>query len=391
MNRIRAVLLVDHPIQHFSPALRALATHPQLRVRTFYWKAPANGVHDPAFGRHIRWNTDLYTGYDSWSPRDEAAAWIRGLSVLRELYRDRPEVMLCFGWASPVARVGIAFASVTGTPLLYYGDSNWQASVNGRYDRVRKRILRRLFQSADGAISTGAFNREFYIAHGLDPRRIHPGVCPANVEAFYAAGLERPERDSSEKDDRPLVIGFAGKFIAAKGVGDLIDAVATLPRERPWELWLIGDGPLRPDLQVAVARRGLRDRVRFLGFKNTDELPLLMSAVDIMVMPSRREPRGLVAVEAMAAGAATIVSSATSVWGPGDVLQHEHSGLVFARGDVGALAKCLRQLMDDPAMRRRLGAAGRSRALSCGPDQFAATTAAALISTVERQTLVPSR
>jgi glycosyltransferase involved in cell wall biosynthesis len=386
MTEVRAAVLIRQPIQHFAPALRMLADQPGLRVRTYYWTAPPAGMHDPAFGRHIQWDTDLYSGYDWWSPPAEDSDWARGHGIIRRLRRDRPQVLLCFGWASPVARLGIAFAAMTGTPLLYYGDSNWRAAVGGRRPRLRRLILRRLFRAAAGAVSTGAFNREFYIAHGMAPQWIHPGVYPTDVEAFRAAGRGRLTRAAAGGNGPPLVIGFAGKFVAIKGVDDLIEAAARLPRERRFELWLIGDGPLRSELVSLIARHGLTDRVRLLGFKNTDEVPALMAAVDIMVVPSRREPRGLVAVEAMAAGAATVVSSATGVWGPGDVLQHEDTGLVYPAGDVEALAGCLLRLMDDDELRTRLAAAGRDRAMSCGPAGFVGTTATALISTAGAST-----
>jgi glycosyltransferase involved in cell wall biosynthesis len=232
-----------------------------------------------------------------------------------------------------------------------------------------------MFQIAAGAVSTGAFNREFYLAHGMPAHGVHPGVLPSDIPRFAAARTGSRSAD----DARPLVIGFAGKFTPIKGAEDLIAAAALLPRDEPWELRLIGDGPLRSDLEVLVDAHGLGDRVRFLGFKNTDELPALFGEIDIMVVPSRVEPRGLVAIEAMAAGAAVVVSSATGVWGPGDVLEHERSGLVFPTADVDALAQCLLRLIRDGALRARLAREARARAAESGPDGFAATAADALL------------
>jgi glycosyltransferase involved in cell wall biosynthesis len=119
-------------------------------------------------------------------------------------------------------------------------------------------------------------------------------------------------------------------------------------------LWLIGDGPLRSHLEALVRQHDLTRRVRFLGFRNSHEVPTVMADLDILVLPSRREARGLVAVEAMVSGAATIVSSATGVWGPGDMLQHEETGLVYSVGEIDALTASLLRLMDDPALRARI-------------------------------------
>jgi glycosyltransferase involved in cell wall biosynthesis len=367
-------VLLDHPAHYFSPAFRLLAENRTIDNTVYYWNAAVEGAMDPGFGRAVRWEGDLHSGYRWWAPGPDDPNWRRARRVLHALAAQRPQVILCFGWGSPIARLAILFATVTGTPLLYYGDTNPQHS---RYDRVRRPILRTLFRRAAGSLTTGALNREFYLAHGLQPDRIHPGVLPTDVAAFAAAGRSRAARLATTNEP-PVVIGFAGKLIVIKGVDDLIRAAARLPGRDRWELRLVGDGPLRPRLEALVEECGITERVRFLGFRDSSEMPTLMATCDIVVVPSHREARGLVAVEAMAAGAATVVSSATGVWGPGDVLQHDLSGLVFAAKDVDALAAALQRLIDDPALRQRLADAGRQRAMSCGPEAFAATAATAL-------------
>jgi glycosyltransferase involved in cell wall biosynthesis len=367
---------MGHPIQHFAPGLRLLAQDVDLHV--YYWDAATDGLFDPGFGRHVRWSADLHSGYHWWSP-PAGSGWRRHLALLRQLRRDRPEAVLCFGWRTPAARTAIAFAALSGVPLLYYGDTNPFASLGRGRGILRSLVLRRLFRSA-GAVSTGTFNREFYVRHGMAPDRIHPGVYPTDVDRFRAAAEDRPGPAPDGRRERPLVIGFCGKFTAIKGVADLVEAAAALPRERAWQLWLIGDGPLRPQIESLLAERGLADRTRLLGFRNTDELPGLFAAIDIMVMPSRREPRGLVAIEALAAGAAVVVSSATGLWGRGDVIDNGRTGLVFPVGDTDALAAMLRNLLDDAPLRQRLAAAGQAESASFGPADFATTAATALLS-----------
>jgi glycosyltransferase involved in cell wall biosynthesis len=380
---MRVAVLINHPIQYFAPALRLLARRTDLRPRVHYWHAATDGVQDADFGRHIRWDTDLHSGYDWWSPPTHLPAWRRRLAILRQLWRDRPRILLCFGWRAEVAQMGIIFASVTRTPLLFYGDTHPDYSASGRFERLRSLVLRGLFRVASGALSTGSANRQFYLNHGLTNERIYSGVLPADVELFSTAAEHRLPVDRPIDPERPLVLGFSGKFIPRKGVADLIEAASLLPRDVPWELWLIGDGALRRDLETLVAQHRLAERVRFLGFRNLAELPALLGTIDVMVLPSRKDYRPLVVVEAMAAGAAVVVSTATGLCGAGDVVQHDDTALVFEAGNVDALASCLRRLIDDPGLRARLAASGRARARSCGPQDFAATTAAALISATE--------
>lgn len=374
---VRVAILLHHPAHYLSPALRALGELAPVAARTYYWHADTAGLTDPGFGRAIRWATDLHSGYDWWSPPSDLPGWRRRLAIWQALAADPPSVILSFGWFSPVARLGILFARTTGTPLLFYGDSNARdRPPHGLLD-PRRRAVTLLLRCGAGAITTGCANHDFYRARGIPAARLHPGVLPVDVEPFAAAARARADPDPG----RPLILGFAGKLLEHKGIDDLIEAAAGLPRDRSWQLWLIGEGPRRDTLDALVHRHGLASRVRFLGFRNSDQMPGLMAAIDVFVLASHREPRGLVVVEAMAAGAAAVVSSATGVWGPDDVVVPEHSGLVFPVGDVGALTRCLLRLLDEPALRARLAAQGGIRARACGPREFAATTVAALVAT----------
>ncbi|ASW54492.1 glycosyltransferase [Plantactinospora sp. KBS50] len=378
------ILLIDHPVQYFAPGLRLLARQPGLRTRTYYGRVSLDGAYDPGFGRRVRWSTDLYSGYDWWTPR--GGRWRSWLGTLRGLRRDRPDVLLSFGWTSRVCRAAFLYALVTRTPILFFSDANIRdPRPLGWRGRLRRRLLRVAFRQAAGALAVGPANHAFYLAHGVPPERLYPGVDSADVDLFFAAADRRRRTPGHRRADGPFVIGYVGKFIAVKAVHDLIEAVARLGPGIAWELWLVGDGPLRAELTALVARLGLTGRVRMFGFRNTDEVPDLVAQLDVLVLPSHVEPRGLVAVEALAAGVPPVVSSVTGVWGPGDTVEHEVSGLVYPVGDVEALVGSLRRLIEDPGLRQRFVAAGRNRAAVQGPQAFAATVAAALRTVAARR------
>jgi glycosyltransferase involved in cell wall biosynthesis len=251
-----------------------------------------------------------------------------------------------------------------------YGDTTWQHSASGRHRLARSAALHLLLRRCAGAVSTGTFNREFYIQHGMDPRRIWPGVCPADTETFGAA---RAGRRPPGADDGELRIGFAGKLIARKGVDELIRAAALLAPGRAWSITVVGDGPLLPELRALVAELGLCDRVTFRGFANTTEMPKLLAGFDVVVIPSRLDMRALVTTEAMATGAAVIVSDTTAVWGPGDLIEDGVTGLVYRSGEPAMLASQLGRLLDDPALLDRLQHCGAEQSVRFGPAAFART------------------
>ena len=359
-------LVIDHPAQQFARAFQLLAADPRLRVHVCYGSTPKGG-YDPGFARPVSWDIDLLGGYPWSAPGSgRTASWL-----VRELRATRPDVVVCYGWAAPIARAAIVYSRLTRTPLVMYGDTTWQHSASGRHHLARSAALGLLLRCCAGAVSTGTFNREFYIRHGMHPRHIWPGVCPADTEMFGAARAGR--RGLPGPRDGELRIGFAGKLIARKGVDELLRAAALLPPSPAWSVTVVGDGPLLPGLRALCAELGLGERVIFHGFANTTEMPELLAGFDVVVVPSRKDMRVLVTIEAMAAGAAVIVSDATAVWGPGDLVEDGVTGFVYRSGDPAMLARQLSRLLDDRALLDRLRRGGAERSARFGPAAFART------------------
>jgi glycosyltransferase involved in cell wall biosynthesis len=363
---------MDHPAQQFAHAFQLLAAERGVRLEVYYWSV-AERFYDTDFKRSISWDIDLLDGYP-WTapPADRSVAsrlrWLAG-----QLRRSKPDLVVCYGWASPIARATIIYCTVSRTRMLLYSDSTWQHTSRGRRRVLRPLALLTLMRLSDGALSTGTFNREFYIHYGMNPRRIWPTVCPADTDLF---GQARVNRDRvADGSVRTLRIGFAGKLIASKGVDELLRACALLPRNRAWSLTVVGDGPLMAELRALAERLRISDQVTFNGFANTSEMPKLLASFDVAVVPSRFDMRALVSIEAMAAGAAIVVSDTTAVWGPGDLVADGVTGLVYRSGDPAALARQLCRLLDEPDLIARLTASGVQQAAAFGPQSFARTVA----------------
>jgi len=175
------------------------------------------------------------------------------------------------------------------------------------------------------------------IGHGIDLRLFRP--LPAD-ESRARLGLEPGP-----------TVGSLGRLVHDKAVDVLIDAVARLPGDV--RLVVVGQGPERADLERRAAR-ALGDRARFLDGMPIEEVPTLMSAVDVVAMPSRKEPWGRVAIEAMACGTPVVVGG-----GMLPALVDGH-GWVVPPDDAGALAGALAEALDRdaPGRAERLEAAG---------------------------------
>ncbi len=149
-------------------------------------------------------------------------------------------------------------------------------------------------------------------------------------------------RHHSVKDQATLLRGFAA-------------AVPDLPRV---DLLMVGDGPLRGELENLAVELRVPDRVKFLGIRT--DIAELMMAADVFALTSLSEAASLTLLEAMASGLPAVV---TAVGGNPEIIRHEREGLLVPRGDVAECAAAFRRLFADAALAERLGNVGRERAV----------------------------
>ncbi|MGC8838548.1 MAG: glycosyltransferase [Anaerolineae bacterium] len=162
--------------------------------------------------------------------------------------------------------------------------------------------------------------------------------------------------------ERPFTIGFAGRLVPEKGVDLLLRAAAGLPGA--WRMQVLGEGPLREDLQALARALGLGERVSFEAPLPSTEMPAWYRGLDVLVLPSRTRPNwkeqfGRVLVEAMACGVPVVGARSGEI--PHVIGE---AGLLFPEGDVAALREALARLQGDLALRRALAQAGRERVLA---------------------------
>ncbi len=226
---------------------------------------------------------------------------------------------------------------------------------------VAYRQLLRVAARADGFIANSEELREELVAagmpadrvvripNGVDTVRFHPGPSGARAEARKQLGLPLG----------PLLV-FAGRLDPQKNLEGLLDAVQPLLVRHPdLHVLLIGDGPLRGQLESRVAAGGLRHRVTLSGLVE-DVAPYLRTA-DIFVLPSLGEGMPNALLEAMATGLPCI---ATRIGGCTDLIRDGESGVLVPAGNPGALGEAIGSLLASPEQRVRLGEAARQVAVT---------------------------
>jgi glycosyltransferase involved in cell wall biosynthesis len=214
--------------------------------------------------------------------------------------------------------------------------------------------LRRTYERI--GVPTGSFAT---VANGIAPlvRRV------PRAEARRALGLDA---------EQPVVL-TVGRLTHMKAQWQLVDAVPDLLARFPGlAVVLLGDGPLREALVERADSLGVAHAVRFAGHR--PDARLLLAAADVFALPSKFEGMPLAALEAMEAGLPVV---ATRVVGSEEVVVDGVTGALVPFGRPAALGAALAELLADPALRRRQGAAARRRYLAgFTRDRMAAETAA---------------
>ncbi|CAN5711571.1 glycosyltransferase family 4 protein [soil metagenome] len=197
--------------------------------------------------------------------------------------------------------------------------------------------------------------------------------CPITVIppplAPGALGAER----RVPSDGRSVHVAMIGRLTPWKGQHLFLEAFAKAFPAGDERATIIGSAELGEDdyahrLPDLAAQLGVAGRVRFAGF--VEDIPAVLREVDVLVHASVvPEPFGLVVIEGMAAGVAVVASAPG---GPAETIDDGRTGCLFPLGDVDALAQILRDLSGDPALRDRLGAAGRVAAAAYEPERIAA-------------------
>ncbi len=256
-------------------------------------------------------------------------------------------------------RVGALAARLTGTPVVNTFHS-MTFSRRPPIDAIDERICAGRFH---GAIAVSEAVRQAWSPY---MRRVRlpedeVRVIPAGVDLErFSRGLA-PEREAALRRELdlegagPLLIDVA-RFAPGKGQAELAAVLRAALRRWPRAaLLLVGDGPERPAIEAALAAQGVAHAARLVGQR--DDVADLLALADVFVFPSAGEGLGIAVLEAMAAAKPVVAYDLPALR---ETLVPGESGLLVPVGDVPALGEAVLALLDDPARRERIGAAGRA-------------------------------
>lgn len=295
------------------------------------------------------------TGIHARNLRD-VRAFRRLVRLLRE--EEIQVIHAHLAYASIWGSLAGAFAGIPTISTFHVAppeDPAWSREGIRRSLRVRcsNKFCRRL-------VTVSRAVAESWIRKGLDPEKvevIHNGIPPEDYsDDENHATRNRCRETLGISPDTPVILTVS-VLREGKGLPDLLAAFGRrIASGAPGILVVAGEGPLRESLEARARELGLGEIVRFLGYRR--DVPALLAAADVFVLPSHRDAFPTAILEAMAAGLPVI---ATRAGGIPEIVEDDLSGLLVPPGSPRDLAEALGRVLGDPALARRLGEAGRRR------------------------------
>jgi glycosyltransferase involved in cell wall biosynthesis len=278
------------------------------------------------------------------------------------LNRERFDCLVIGGWSLLATQLAILWARLHGVPYLLISENHFREERPLWVRAVKRLVLPRIVRPAAGHLVTGSLAREHALAYGARRGAITVFPNTVDVDLFGRRADElRVRRDEIRRglgvaDDAVLVLQVS-RLIPFKGPDEVLEAVAAARSltARRLHLVLVGDGPMREELEARAARHGLD--VSFTGLRQGDALLEAYAAADVFALFSRREPWGIVVNEAMACGLPLVLSD--RVGAAADLLVPGENGELVRSGDVADQARALAKLADDDELRARYGRRSR--------------------------------
>ncbi len=272
--------------------------------------------------------------------------------MLRVIDAQQTDVLHLHGYGATT--FGRLAGALRGLPAILHEHAN--LTDTPWFQKIADRALEPF---TDIALAVSRSTADFVVTARL--------VSPSKVKVVYLGvpleEFSRPRSDTEIEDARQelgiapgeFAVGTITRLHESKGNSYLVDAAATVIRERPHaRFFLVGEGPLRADLEAQAVRLGLGDRFVFGGFRR--DVARTLSAFDLSVFPSLWEGTPITAFEALAMGKPIVATDADGLL---DILTDGRDGAIVPKRDSAALARKIIWAIDRPDERTRLATAAR--------------------------------
>lgn len=350
----RVAWISTHPIQYQIPLYKKLSQCEEIDFTVIYYNDfTARSFKDEEFGIKIKWDTSMLEGYkyiilknlnnhinkiSFWSP----IIW----GVFSLITKKQFDTIVIQGWNHYANFLIILYAKLSGIVVILRCEATDHfENSTGLRKLIKEWVLRIVLKNVDKFLAIGSHNKNFYLKRRVDSAKIFwaPYCVDENFFESHSDALSLSElKQELHIDCGSPTILYASKFTKRKRAEDLLNAYNKLKDPKP-NLLFVGVGEEELRLRELSLKMCL-NKVKFLGFKNQNELVDLYAISDIFVLPSVNETWGLVINEAMNSGCAIVASD--KVGAAADLIKPKINGYIFKSKDIPelicAIEFCLR-------------------------------------------------
>jgi glycosyltransferase involved in cell wall biosynthesis len=277
----------------------------------------------------------------------------RGL--LGVLEREEPGAILTNAFSVATSKLWLR-SFVKETPYIIWSGAIHRADVSD--SRARQLHRKLLVRRASAFVAYGSKARDYLVDFGATRQDISVGINTVDT-AFFSKETEILRRQIQNAPTEKKRLLCIGHLVPRKGVDQLLMAIQLLAtRRNDFILHVIGEGPERNNLEQLAQQLGIHHCVHFLGFKQKEEMPAHMAGAYCFVFPTNHDIWGLVLVEAMAAGLATL--SSIHAGATTDLIQEGQTGFPVDFSRHEQVVERLDWLLDHPTECQLMGQRARS-------------------------------
>ncbi len=317
----KLAIITSHPIQYNAPLFRLLTERNKIELKVFYtWGQTAHGiVYDPDFKKEFKWDIPLLDGYEKEfienSSPNPGAGHFKGImnkDLIQRVEQYQPDALLVYGWSFK-SHLQVLRYFKGKIKIIFRGDSTLLDEESGfSLKKIARRFfLKWVYRHIDLALYTGKDNKDYFLAHGLQPNQLYAAPHAVDNKRFFDRNDEFEQKAATWRrelgiPENAIVFLFAGKLEPKKDPQLLIDSFKKM-EDPSIRLLIVGNGVLEKELKSNSVSD---QRILFLDFQNQQLMPVVYRLGNVFVLPSKGpgETWGLSVNEAMACGLPVLVS-----------------------------------------------------------------------------------
>jgi len=291
----------------------------------------------------------------------------RILSLLKEIFRYKPDVIVIPGWDDPAYIIIALIAKFLGIKQILQNDSTEYDKPRKLYKELIKKFIVKL---ADASWCYGTASRNYLVKLGMKEEKIFircQATINDEIEKTYLSYLELRDELKRKYNFKPKNFIYVGRLSSEKNVETLIRAFANVKNDN-WGLIIVGDGPLKEKLEGLIKDLNLKE-VYFVGGKSWKEVPKFYALADVFVLPSISEPWGLVVNEAMVCSLPIIISN--KVGASFDLVREGENGYIFNPYNQKELEEIMLKFIEEKVDMKRMGKKSREIIMRYTPENAA--------------------